>query len=152
MSEEKVKYLDDDTSEDSDVPSNDRKPAAGYNEVKLPLERFDSQAKHYRLLDVHVKNLSHSTRNSSPETASKKTGQKKVVHGEKGSAVLKLDELNFKPNCDIVTKEAVSAINRAKSQHCKQEIANLTCLTYSNKLYASRLPRYCPSKGNRMPP
>lgn len=63
---------------------------------------------------------------------------------------LEPSELSFRPDCAITTKEAVSAIRRAKTLSCKQEIANLTCLDHAGRLYPKRLPRYCPSKGRKM--
>ncbi|KAJ8965594.1 hypothetical protein NQ317_016296 [Molorchus minor] len=60
---------------------------------------------------------------------------------------LKYDELEFTPLCSITTKEAVSAINRAKTQKCKQLISNITCLSYADKLYPIELRGSCPSEG-----
>lgn len=60
---------------------------------------------------------------------------------------LQLNELTFKPICDIVTKEAISAIHRAKTQLCKETIVNTTCAIEQNRFYASRLPNFCPSGG-----
>lgn len=57
---------------------------------------------------------------------------------------LQPDELTFKPICDIVTKEAISAIQRAKTQSCKEIIVNITCAIEQNRFYAKRLPNYCP--------
>lgn len=57
---------------------------------------------------------------------------------------LRLEELDFIPACEISTKEAVSAIHRAKTQKCKQEIANITCLIKKGLLYPEKLPNYCP--------
>lgn len=58
---------------------------------------------------------------------------------------LRLEELDFIPSCEISTKEAVSAIHRAKTQKCKQEIANITCLIKQGMLYPRKLPNYCPN-------
>lgn len=60
---------------------------------------------------------------------------------------LRLEELDFVPACEIITKEAISAIHRAKTQRCKQEIANITCLIAKNLLYPKLLPNFCPSNG-----
>ena len=53
----------------------------------------------------------------------------------------------YQPRCEIEGKEAVSAITRAKTVQCKQELADVTCLHNRNKLYPLRLPRFCPLKG-----
>ncbi|KAJ8925077.1 hypothetical protein NQ315_001249 [Exocentrus adspersus] len=63
------------------------------------------------------------------------------------SHALKYDELEFTPPCQITTKEAVSAINRAKTQKCKQLISNVTCLSYANQLYPQELEGSCPAEG-----
>ena len=53
----------------------------------------------------------------------------------------------YQPKCEINGKEAVSAITRAKSVQCKQELADVTCLHNQNRLYSIHLPRLCPLKG-----
>lgn len=58
---------------------------------------------------------------------------------------LRVEELNFKPACEINTKEAVSAIHRAKSQKCKQHIANVFC--QAEDLYPKYLKGHCPVEG-----
>nr|CAI5851663.1 unnamed protein product [Callosobruchus analis] len=60
---------------------------------------------------------------------------------------LHYDELIFTPACKISTKDAVSAINRAKTQYCKQLISNITCLSNDGNLYPKELKGTCPSKG-----
>lgn len=61
------------------------------------------------------------------------------------SQQLQLDELTFKPVCDIVTKEAISAVHRAQTQLCKETIVNITCAIENNSFYAKRLPNLCPA-------
>jgi hypothetical protein len=61
---------------------------------------------------------------------------------------LRLEELDFVPVCDIVAKEAISAIHRAKTQLCKQKLSNITCLIQQRQLYPHHLPNSCPSPGN----
>lgn len=58
---------------------------------------------------------------------------------------LQLNELEFIPPCEITGKEAISAIHRAKTQRCKQEIANVTCLIKKGLLYPKSLPSFCPN-------
>lgn len=57
---------------------------------------------------------------------------------------LKLSNLKFKPVCDIVAKEAISAIYRAHTRYCKELIANTTCAIQSGTFYPVELPNYCP--------
>ncbi|XP_075979253.1 xylosyltransferase oxt [Anticarsia gemmatalis] len=61
----------------------------------------------------------------------------------KVSAHLRLEELDFKPPCEIKSREAISAIHRAKTQNCKQQIVNKTCLIQSGNFYSETLPNYC---------
>ncbi|EFA12734.1 xylosyltransferase oxt [Tribolium castaneum] len=63
------------------------------------------------------------------------------------TTALRLEELNFRPECEITGKEAVSAIHRAKSQNCKQLIANVTCKSLAGTLYPKRLTGSCPNGG-----
>lgn len=60
---------------------------------------------------------------------------------------IKLDRrlLNFTPPCEVVGREAVSAITRAQSQACKQRIVNVTCLNQQGLLYPNRIQSLCPS-------
>ncbi|KAF4524158.1 hypothetical protein B566_EDAN010613 [Ephemera danica] len=63
------------------------------------------------------------------------------------TAELRLEELDFVPVCEITGREAVSAIHRARTQQCKQELANITCLAQQKQLYAERLQSLCPAPG-----
>lgn len=58
---------------------------------------------------------------------------------------IKIDELNFELPCDIVTREAISAIHRAKSQECKRLIVNVSCDIQNDIFYPKALPNYCPN-------
>lgn len=64
----------------------------------------------------------------------------------KNKTVLRVDELNFVPLCEIISKDAISAIHRAKTQNCKHSIANITCLIQNGQLYPVSLNNYCPHK------
>lgn len=57
---------------------------------------------------------------------------------------LKLGDLKFKPTCDILAKEAISAVYRAQTQHCKETIVNITCAIQNGKFYPTKLPNQCP--------
>lgn len=62
-------------------------------------------------------------------------------------SLLRLEELDFKPACDIKSREAISAIHRAKTQMCKQQIVNKTCLIQEGHFYPQSLPNECPHEG-----
>ncbi|KAL3284632.1 hypothetical protein HHI36_018786 [Cryptolaemus montrouzieri] len=66
----------------------------------------------------------------------------------KSKPQLKLEDLNFTPNCKISEREAISAINRAKSKKCKQLIANITCLSSEGRLYPKKLSNFCVDHSN----
>lgn len=61
--------------------------------------------------------------------------------------LLRVDELDFKPACEVYSREAISAIHRAKTQMCKQQIINKTCLIQEGNFYPKKLPNYCPHNG-----
>ncbi|XP_049874059.1 xylosyltransferase oxt [Pectinophora gossypiella] len=65
----------------------------------------------------------------------------------KPATVLRLEELDFKPACDIKSREAISAIHRAKTQNCKQQILNKTCLIQDGHFYPKELPNSCLAEG-----
>lgn len=58
-----------------------------------------------------------------------------------------LNPLDFEPICTVKSMEAISAINRATTQKCKEDLMNISCLMQSNKLYPKKLPRLCHLRG-----
>lgn len=60
---------------------------------------------------------------------------------------LRIEELDFKPACDVKSREAISAIHRARTQSCKQQIVNKTCLIQSGYFYSEVLPHSCLAEG-----
>ncbi|KAG9468993.1 hypothetical protein GDO78_021443 [Eleutherodactylus coqui] len=56
----------------------------------------------------------------------------------------------FTPKCEIKGKDALSALTRAPSRKCQQEIADVVCLHQQGKLMPKRLPRYCQITGKLM--
>nr|CAG4646048.1 EOG090X01AN [Macrothrix elegans] len=57
------------------------------------------------------------------------------------------DRVN-KSACGTLTKTALSAIKRATSQTCKNDLQNIACQMKSNKLVPQRLPNYCLRNGS----
>lgn len=51
------------------------------------------------------------------------------------------------PKCDISGKEAISALTRAKSKHCRQEIGNTYCRHKLGLLMPEKVTRLCPLEG-----
>ncbi|XP_037931345.1 xylosyltransferase oxt [Teleopsis dalmanni] len=54
-------------------------------------------------------------------------------------------DTNFIPKCEILAKEAISALQRAKTQKCRQQIADIACNIQNGEFYPKQLPNYCPS-------
>lgn len=67
-----------------------------------------------------------------------------IKSAEKSSTLL--SELKFKPKCDILKdKEVISALQRARTQECKEHIVDVACNIKSGQLYSKTLPNSCPS-------
>lgn len=62
----------------------------------------------------------------------------------KPGSILRVEELDFIPACEIKSREAISAIHRAKTQLCKQQILNKTCLIQESNFYPEKLTNVCP--------
>nr|XP_003217276.2 PREDICTED: xylosyltransferase 2 isoform X1 [Anolis carolinensis] len=60
-------------------------------------------------------------------------------------------ENNFTPKCEIMGKDALSALARASSKQCQQEIANVVCLHQAGKLMPHSVPRQCQLSGKVSP-
>lgn len=70
-------------------------------------------------------------------------------HGDTGSVegAPQPTENNFTPKCEITGKDALSALARASSKQCQQEIANVVCLHQAGNLMPRSLPRQCQLSG-----
>lgn len=76
-----------------------------------------------------------------------------AIPGEPGSVdgAHQAPSSDFVPKCDIVGKDALSALHRAGSQQCRQEIANIVCQHQAGQLMPDALPQFCPQLGeNRL--
>lgn len=72
--------------------------------------------------------------------------QQDVAHKSEDSSSILLSELRFKPKCDILKdREVVSAVQRARTQKCKEFIVDVACEIKSEKFYPVKLPNTCPS-------
>lgn len=54
------------------------------------------------------------------------------------------------PKCEISGKEAISALSRAKSKECRQQIAEVYCRHKEGQLMPEKVTRYCPLEGESM--
>lgn len=92
--------------------------------------------------DIGAPSARKSNKYSDDEDFPPKTKQQsKVIN------YLRLEELDFKPQCEIKSREAISAIHRAKTQKCKQEIVNKTCQIQNGDFYPKVLPNGCTAEG-----
>ncbi|XP_072022248.1 xylosyltransferase 1-like isoform X1 [Amphiura filiformis] len=55
--------------------------------------------------------------------------------------------LDYVAKCPIEARDAISALSRAKTAQCKQEIADIVCQEQKAPLFPTQLPRYCPLEG-----
>lgn len=73
--------------------------------------------------------------------------QKSSQAAEKKPALsVNFTALGFQPSCDITSRDALSALNRARSKDCKKQIANIACQVQSNQFYPKALSSYCPKE------
>uniref|UniRef100_A0A3P8T5M2 Xylosyltransferase 2 n=1 Tax=Amphiprion percula TaxID=161767 RepID=A0A3P8T5M2_AMPPE len=72
-----------------------------------------------------------------------------AIPGEPGSVdgAHQAPNSDFVPKCDIIGKDALSALHRAGSQQCRQEIANIVCQHQAGQLMPDALPQFCPQLG-----
>lgn len=54
------------------------------------------------------------------------------------------------PKCEISGKEAISALSRAKSKECRQQIAEVYCRHKEGQLMPEKVTRYCPIEGESL--
>ncbi|XP_041825722.1 xylosyltransferase 2 [Melanotaenia boesemani] len=76
-----------------------------------------------------------------------------AIPGEPGSVdgAHQAPNSDFMPKCDITGKDALSALHRAGSQQCRQEIANIVCQHQAGQLMPDVLPQFCPQLGVSQP-
>lgn len=74
-----------------------------------------------------------------------------AIMGEPGSVdgAHQAPSSDFVPKCDIMGKDALSALHRAGSQQCRQEIANIVCQHQAGQLMPDALPQFCPQLGEQ---
>ncbi|KAJ9592775.1 hypothetical protein L9F63_015553 [Diploptera punctata] len=118
--------------DDEDSPSNSNPVNGLYVRNKVPPDKSDSL----------LSNRNNAVAAEKVPKLNNKDGGSTGVN----RTSLRLEELDFVPTCDILAKEAISAIHRAKTQLCKQKLANITCLIQQRQLYPHHLPNSCPSQ------
>lgn len=68
-------------------------------------------------------------------------------HRRQATAALLEGSYDQPPKCEISGKEAISALARAKSKECRQQIAEVYCRHKEGQLMPEKVTRYCPLEG-----
>eukprot|EP00062_Callorhinchus_milii_P009122 gi/632952731/ref/XP_007892011.1/ PREDICTED: xylosyltransferase 1 [Callorhinchus milii] len=107
------------------------------------------KAKDHSLLGKHSNDVLHNGDSNVNNASNSKLSYKTSSHYKVGVNGKGLQESHHEqaPKCEILGKEAISALSRAKSKHCRQEIAELYCLHREGKLMPEKVPRLCPLEG-----
>lgn len=63
------------------------------------------------------------------------------------SSLISLKQLGFSPSCNIQSKDAISALQRAKTKDCRIHIVQVACAIQAGEFYATHLNSNCP-RGN----
>lgn len=117
--------------------------------LKTPQERGKSGA----AVDFAVPHDLSSSRNFS-ESRGGTDGVVKLpatgIPGEPGSVDHQAPGSDFVPKCEIIGKDALSALHRARSQQCQQEITNIVCQHQAGQLMPDALPQFCPQLGENL--
>ncbi|XP_034568160.1 xylosyltransferase 1-like [Notolabrus celidotus] len=58
-----------------------------------------------------------------------------------------LESRKEQPQCEISGKEAISALSRAKTRECRQQIVEVYCKHKERALMPEKVPRFCPIEG-----
>ncbi|XP_013776191.1 xylosyltransferase oxt-like isoform X1 [Limulus polyphemus] len=153
--QQQSKHIDEYNIDDEDSLSNIwDKSARNSNNRHSEVKILEQDGLHNEIVVPNVQNLISRTDRLlsdydlvAKEPSSVLNTSKQVE--KKDNESLNFSKLNFKPWCEILSRDAISAINRARSQGCKEKIANVTCLIKAGKMYPTQLPRYCPVEGDK---
>jgi protein xylosyltransferase len=125
-----------------------------YKSIKIPIEssdvesRWNDKVSNFKeKLTKRSKQKQFAAQNDDEDIINSNVQQQDVGHkSEKTSSSNLLSDLRFKPKCDILNdREALSAVQRAHTQKCKEHIIDVACQIKSNTFYPSHLPNTCPS-------
>ncbi|OCT64094.1 hypothetical protein XELAEV_18045194mg [Xenopus laevis] len=92
----------------------------------------------------YVGNASKNTSSSNLKDSYKSS---KSHHTKKSGSSSPEIKYELPPKCEITGKEAISALSRAKSKQCRQEIAEVYCQHKQGKLMPEKVTRLCPLEG-----
>lgn len=107
--------------DDDDVPSNSNSYSRG-----------NLAGNHQHPKEDFIKSISH---NDQAAVEKQSTDTKRNYFGD----------LPFLPKCDVQSKDALSAVNRARTTECKKQILDTVCAIESGTFYADSLTSQCPN-------
>lgn len=121
-----------------------------YKSIKIPINSNPPQLRSINKIKNEFRsNEKQAIPLSDDEDIINSNIQQDAAHkiNEKSSATKSiLSELRFKPKCDILSdKEVASAVQRARTQACKEQIIDIACQIKSDTFYPKTLPNTCPS-------
>lgn len=120
--------------------------------VKKPVSQQKEHLRRKLEQEAKVKNLNEALQEVPPVTKngsnwkdmSRLSKQHALKKGANSSPELRYEQV---PKCEISGKEAISALSRAKSKQCRQEIAEIYCQHKQEKLMPEQVTRFCPLEG-----
>uniref|UniRef100_A0A8C9NZW8 Xylosyltransferase 1 n=1 Tax=Spermophilus dauricus TaxID=99837 RepID=A0A8C9NZW8_SPEDA len=86
-------------------------------------------------------------RESAAANSSRRKDTPRPLHTRRGGGSSRETKDDQPPRCDISGKEAISALSRSKSKHCRQEIGETYCQHKLGLLMPERVTRLCPLEG-----
>lgn len=98
----------------------------GFNQTRTKLQRRADPTLRPQQSQQHRHHLQQAKRSATP------------------TADIKYDQ---PPKCEISGKEAISALSRAKTKECRQQIAEVYCRHKERQLMPEKVTRYCPAEG-----
>ncbi|XP_059411040.1 xylosyltransferase 1-like [Carassius carassius] len=98
----------------------------GFNQTRTDRQRRADPTLHPQQSQQHRHHLQQAKRSATP------------------TADIKYDQ---PPKCEISGKEAISALSRAKTKECRQQIAEVYCRHKERQLMPEKVTRYCPVEG-----
>lgn len=101
----------------------------------------------YKSVDIDIAGALRTQRSVATEatTPAKPVHPPLQVQADSKSTHTTAQELGFEPECDINAKEAISALQRARTKDCRQHIAQIACAIQAGRFYATHLKSSCPS-------
>ncbi|XP_055510028.1 xylosyltransferase 2-like [Leucoraja erinacea] len=122
------------------------RPSSTASVLRTSLLRRKPAVRHRVGPRIHFSNVIQSNLSSSRNVSDVKGDSKNNDVGSVEGASQPTSN-DFSPNCDVVGKDALSALSRATTQSCQQEIANVVCLHQAEKLMPHSVPRSCRLSG-----